>query len=305
MPDRPPRHRREGRSLRVRAFAKINLSLRILDRRRDGYHELHTILQSLALHDTLHVRPSSGAFKIGADDPACPTDAGNLVWRAATGLWAAAGRKGAPGGVAVRIVKRIPMEAGLGGGSSDAAAAVRALAAWWRIALPPDRLRRVAADLGADVPFFFEGGTALGVGRGDVLYPLIDAPPAWVVIAVPSFGVSTADAYGWFDRDLRGARAPARSFESGKPANDLEAPVVSRHPQIGRLVRALTRAGAVRAGMSGSGSAVFGLFATRTAASAAARAVAARGRQVLLTRTLNRARYEMLARPRSLRAPGA
>ncbi len=300
MRAKPASRPRAGRELRARAFAKINLSLRVLGRRRDGYHELRTTFQSLALHDTLHVRASRGAFAISADDPSCPTDATNLVWRAADLVWAAAGRPGAPGGVAVRIVKRIPMQAGLGGGSSDGAAAVRALSAWWRIALPPDRLREVASALGADVPYFLEGGTSLGVERGDVLYPLVDAPPAWAAIVVPSFGVSTADAYGWFDEDSSEAREASRSVGERDQENDLEAPVAARHPEIGRLIGALTRAGAFRAGMAGSGSAVFGLFLSREVASAAARAIALRGRRVVLTRTLNRARYRTLSRPRSL-----
>jgi 4-diphosphocytidyl-2-C-methyl-D-erythritol kinase len=305
MPAKPARRPRAGRELRARAFAKINLSLRVLGRRRDGYHELRTIFQSLALHDTLRVRPSRGAFAISADDPACPADATNLVWRAADHLWAAAGRKGAPGGVAVRIVKRIPMQAGLGGGSSDAAAALRALAAWWRIALPTDRLRGVAAELGADVSYFLEGGTSLGVERGDVLYPLIDLPPAWAAIVVPSFGVSTADAYGWFDQDSSDDRYAARSVARRDQENDLEAPVAARHPEIGRLIRALTRAGAFRAGMSGSGSAVFGLFTSQSKASIAAKTLARPGRSIVVTRTLNRAMYQTLSKPRSGYLPRA
>jgi len=284
-----------GREISVRAPAKINLSLRVIGTRTDGYHELRTVFQSLALHDTLKVRRSAGAFAITSNDPACPADASNLVWRAADALWRADGRRGSPGGVSVRIIKRIPMAAGLGGGSSDAAAAIRALAKWWRVKLPPARLRAVAATIGADVPYFLEGGTALGIERGDVLMPLIDAPPVWVVLVIPPFGVSTADAYGWFDSDEHAAGDSAP--EERDDGNDLERPVAARHPEIGRIARALARAGASHAAMSGSGSAVFGLFRSRARAAAAATALERRGRSILITRTVDRAKYRRLTWP--------
>src|SRR5438093_10395611 len=151
------------RRLRVRAPAKINLTLRILGQRPDGYHELRTILQSVALHDTLTFIPTSAPFAIDCNDPRCPVDEENLVWRAADELWRGAGRRGAPSGVRVRLHKKIPLEAGLGGGSSDAAAALHALAVFWRLPVGDDRLRAIARGLGADVPFFFEGGTVLCV----------------------------------------------------------------------------------------------------------------------------------------------
>jgi len=283
------------REISVRAPAKINLSLRVLGTRSDGYHELRTVFQSLALHDTLKVRRSAGAFALASNDPACPADASNLVWRAAEALWDAAGRSGAPGGVSVRIIKRIPMAAGLGGGSSDAAAAIRALAKWWRVRLPPAGLRAMAATIGADVPYFLEGGTALGIERGDVLVPMADAPSAWVVLVIPPFGVSTADAYGWFDSDRRGHGDPEPGDLRGDEGNDLEGPVAARHPEIRRIVRALARAGAFHAAMSGSGSAVFGLFRSRPRAAAAAKALEGRGRTILITRTVDRAKYRRLA----------
>jgi 4-diphosphocytidyl-2-C-methyl-D-erythritol kinase len=286
-----------ARGISVRAPAKINLSLRVLGTRPDGYHELRTVFQSLALHDTLTLRRSPGAFAVTSNDPECPSDASNLVWRAADALWRAAGTPGAPGGVSVRIIKRIPMAAGLGGGSSDAAAAIRALARWWRVKLPPARLRAIAATVGADVPYFLEGGTALGIERGDVLVPLVDAPPAWVVLVIPPFGVRTADAYGWFDSDRRATGDPAPGDPGDKDGNDLQGPVVARHPEVGRIVRALARAGAFHAAMSGSGSAVFGLFRSRARAAAAAKALERRGRSILITRTVDRATYARCVRP--------
>jgi 4-diphosphocytidyl-2-C-methyl-D-erythritol kinase len=189
----------------------------------------------------------------------------------------------------VRIAKRIPVQAGLGGGSSDAAAALRALTALWRIRMSRETLAGIAAQLGADVPFFLHGGTVLGLERGDVLIPQHDVPAAWVVVVVPNFGVSTADAYKWFDHRRGGGPALA---------NDLEQPVAAQHPEIARLVHDLKN-DATQAGLSGSGSAVFGLFARRTAAAQAARRLASAGRRVVLTRTLDRRTYVRMARPRS------
>jgi 4-diphosphocytidyl-2-C-methyl-D-erythritol kinase len=178
------------------------------------------------------------------------------------------------------------MAAGLGGGSSDAAAALRALAKVWRI--EEARLPELAKSLGADVPYFLEGGAVLGLERGDLLFPLIDRPSSWVTVVIPSFGISTKDAFGWFDAD----RPPHAGAEG---LNDLQAPVVRRHPEIGRIVSALRRVGASHSAMSGSGSAVFGLFDTRTAAVRAASAVAASAHRTLVTRTLGRAEFRRLA----------
>jgi len=286
---------RSSRTVRVKAFAKLNLSLRIVGVRPDGYHELRTVFQSIALHDTLsfrlvkNVKGGAGEVRIECDDPTCPADRTNLVCRAAEKLWAATRRREPMPCVAVRIAKRIPIQAGLGGGSSDAAAAIRALSAIWRVRLPGDRLLQLAAELGADVPFFLHGGTVLGIERGDVLIPQHDVPPAWVVVVVPGFGVDTADAYKWFDHRRGGGPALA---------NDLEQPVAAHYPEIARLVQDL-RDDATQAGMSGSGSAVYGLFARRVAADQAARRLDGAGRRVFLTRTLDRADYAKLGRPRS------
>jgi len=275
--------------MRVRAFAKINLSLRVLGMRADGYHELRTIFQSIALHDTLTIRASRGPFRLTCDDPACPADETNLIWRAAARMWAKAGRRGAPRGVAIDLAKRIPMQAGLGGGSSDAAAALRALAQRWRVG--EAHVRDTAAALGADVPYFLEGGTVLGLERGDLLFPLIDVPAAWVVLVLPHFGVSTQDAFEWLDAFgvARGGDVPQEFL------NDLEAPVVARHPGIGRIISALRREGASQAAMSGSGSAVFGLFSHRPDAVRAANRLSSAARRTLVTRTLNRQKYHRLA----------
>ena len=288
-------------AIRVRAFAKINLSLRVLGVRPDGYHELRTVFQSIALHDTLHVRRARGDFAITCNDPACPIDSSNLVWRAAHAVWTAAGRRGGPRDIVVRLEKRIPIAAGLGGGSSDAAAAVRVFARLWQ--LDRSRIPALAASLGADVPFFLAGGTALGVERGDVLFQLIDRPARWVTLVVPRFGVRTADAYAWLDHDRQSAPAARRVVPSrraiapptGDCGNDLQAPVAGRHQEIARLVAGLSRAGARDAAMSGSGSAVFGLFGRRADACRAAEVLSTPRRRVIVTRTVDRRTYGRLA----------
>ena len=276
--------------VRVSAYAKINLSLRVLGVRPDGYHELRTIFQSIALHDTLAIRAVAGAFQLTCDDPACPADRSNLIWRAAEQVWKAAGRRGVPRDVSIQLTKRIPLQAGLGGGSSDAAAALRAFGRLWRV--KPDRIRALGSALGADVPYFFEGGTTLGLDRGDRLFPLVDAPRAWVVVVVPAFGVSTKDAFAWWDGDVARRR---QASAQRRLTNDLQAVVVKRHPEIGRLVRALERAGASDAAMTGAGSAVFGLFSTRAAAQRAASLLSKRGSRTIVTRTVDRAACQALA----------
>ena len=290
-----------GNVITVRAPAKINLSLRVVGVRDDGYHELRTIFQSIALHDTLTIRRRRGPFALLCDDPACPADRTNLVWRAARRVWAASGRRGALRDVEIRIAKRIPPQAGLGGGSSDAAAVLRALGTLWHAT--DVRLREIAASLGADVPYFFEGGTALGLDRGDVLYPLVDHRAAWVTLVLPGYGVSTAEAYAWWDEF--GGPHKARPTHVGRTLlgppldlrNDLQGPVAAHHPEIAQMASALRRAGAFQAAMSGSGSAVFGLFEGRPAADRAARALGGRGdtaRRTLVTRIVNRAAYQRL-----------
>ena len=291
-------------TLRLNAFAKINLTLRVLGRRRDGYHELRTTFQSVALRDTLLLQASAGPFSLVCTDPACPEDDRNLVWQAARLVWRESGRRGAPHGVSVRLTKRIPLESGLGGGSSDAAAALRGFDQLWRTNMPAPRLHELARTLGADVPYFLEGGTTLGVERGDVLFALSDLPPMWVVIVLPPFGVSTRDAFNWLDSGARQPRTSPRrtrpglsGFADSELVNDLQRPVAARHPEIGRIVRALGR-GAEHASMSGSGSAVFGLYRSRTAAAEASRRVGARGRRIVLTRTLGRDDYGRLSTPK-------
>jgi 4-diphosphocytidyl-2-C-methyl-D-erythritol kinase len=284
--------------MRVRAFAKINRSLRVLGTRPDGYHELRTIFQSIALHDTLTIRAIRGPFRLTCDDPACPVDDTNLIARAAVRMWRAAGRRGAPRDVAVDLRKRIPIQAGLGGGSSDGAAALRGLGKRWRV--PFEKVREAAGTLGADVPYFLEGGAMLGLERGDLLFRLAEPTPSWLVLVLPDFGISTRDAFGWFDAQgargfqPSGRRSPQR-LALHLLVNDLEAPVAARHPEIGRIISALRRSGASQAAMSGTGSAVFGLFSSRSAAIRAEKRLNLAGHRTLVTRTLDHKTYQTLA----------
>lgn len=288
--------RRSPRRLRVRAPAKINLDLRVLRRRPDGYHEVSTILQSIALHDTLSIAPRRGPLTVRSAAPWVPADRGNLVWTAAAALWRALGRPGDPDGVGVSIRKRVPAAAGLGGASSDAASALRALRLWWAPSASARWLEEVAADVGSDVPFFLRGGTVLATGRGERLRRLRPAAGYWVVLAAPGFGISTADAYRWWDLDAPEAAAAGARARGGAPEgwrrdlarlrNDLEAPVARRHAEIGALAARLRAGGALRAALTGSGSVVYGLFASRARALEARRALRAPG-GVLLTRTID------------------
>lgn len=286
------------RGITIKAFAKINLDLQVLGVRPDGYHELRTTFQSVALSDVLTFTRTRGPFRIECDDPTLPTDRSNLIWKAAERLMRLSRRRDIPSGVTVHVEKNIPMQSGLGGGSSDAAATLRALSLLWRVRVSEAELHHAAAALGADVPYFLEGGTALGFHRGDLVYPLDDIASAWVVIVVPDFGVSTKEAFAWWDaaqgqvRRVRQVGQVGRSRRHEGGANDLQAVVAARHPVVTKLVRTLTKHGAFHASLSGSGSAVFGLFRRRPAAQAAARSMA--GTRTFVTPTLDRKRCRRL-----------
>jgi 4-diphosphocytidyl-2-C-methyl-D-erythritol kinase len=270
----------EARRARVEALAKVNLDLRVVGRRADGYHELRTVFQTISLADTIDAaftpaRRTSVSVTADVEIPG-----GNIMERAAA-LALEAMR--VTGRVELVLKKRIPMGAGLGGGSSDAAAVLLALPVLAGRVLPPAKMLELAASLGSDVPFFLLGGTAVGLGRGTELYPLPDLRlPAGLLVA-PDIHVSTAEAY----RDLD-ARAPAGRpeltsrarqniisvfqscvWELGESSseslgkNDFEAVVFARHPRLKALKRRLERLGATPAMLSGSGSALFGVFRER------------------------------------------
>ena len=288
-----------ARSFTLRPPAKINLVLRVGPRRTDGYHEVQTLLQTIALSDRLVVTSRRGPFTFVVRGTAVPGDRTNLVWRAAERLWRALDRSGEPRDAHLTLEKQVPAGAGLGGGSADAAAALVVLNRIWDGRLPVSELARLGTELGADVPFFLMGGTALGVGRGDDLYPVDDVRRLGVIILKPAFGVSTVDAYRWLDEDGPprprdgGGVGPTAAVDVGWRGrnlvlvNDLEAPVARRYREVAEMVAACRREGAWGAGMTGSGSAVFGLF-PEPAARAAARRLRRPDWLVLVTRTLTR-----------------
>ena len=261
-----------ARRARVRALAKINLDLRVLGKRPDGYHELRTIFQTISLADDIEIAfTPARKTTIELDDSLAIPD--NLIMKAARLALEAARVSGR---VEMRLTKRIPMGAGLGGGSSDAAAVLLALPVLAGRHLDLPKLRAIAQELGSDVPFFLLGGTAVGIGRGTELFPLPDRPPAAGVLVTPSVHVSTAQAY----RDL----SPRLTTESQQnkmvsfqtqawsagwntAANDFEVVVFEQHRSLAVLKRRLLRAGASAALMTGSGSALFGLFRTAGEAS--------------------------------------
>jgi 4-diphosphocytidyl-2-C-methyl-D-erythritol kinase len=268
----------EGR-FTLRVPAKVNLFLRVVARRADGYHEVETVLQSIGLYDELEFERASG-WELGCDQPGVPLDDSNLVARAAAALRA---RCGVPlaAGARVTIRKRIPVGAGLGGGSADAAAALVGLARLWGVAAAPETLAEVAAALGSDVPFFLRGGAVLGRGRGERLEPLPAPAEFWLVLVKPPFPVATAWAYrAWQATTSVGPSLDEflAALAGGDPAavaaalrNDLEPAVAAAHPAITSLRARLLELGALGARMTGSGSAVFAV----TGGEAAARRLAA------------------------------
>lgn len=263
-------------ALRIETPAKVNRLLRVLGRRPDGYHEVVTVLQAVDLWDALEARLAPGPLtvEVREADFAIPQEE-NLVWRAAAAYLAAAGRPAE--GVRIVLTKAIPSGAGLGGGSSDAAAALRAMGLLLGEPVGARQVFEIASRLGADVPFFLGGSPALGTGVGDRLQPLESFGALWYVLAKPGFAVSTAEAYRGLGLTALPSLHSMRRFDSAdgaeieKLGNDLERSVLPVHPEIAALKAHLMESGALGAAMSGSGSAVFGLFAERGAAEAAER----------------------------------
>ena len=267
------------RRARVRALAKINLDLRVLGKRPDGFHELRTIFQTISLGDRLDIAfTPARRTSIALDDKL--QIANNLCVRAARVVMDA---MRATGRIEMRLTKRIPMGAGLGGGSSDAAAVLLALPILAGRALALPKLSDIAQQLGSDVPFFLLGGTAVGIGRGAELFPLPDMASQAGLLIAPAIHVDTAQAYRDLSPHVTGGLTSGLttelqqnkifSFQSltwdpgslGLARNDFEAVVFEQHPKLATLKRRLVRAGAAAALMSGSGSAVYGLFSDRNA----------------------------------------
>lgn len=268
-------------AVEVAAWAKINLSLLVGPRRADGYHEVFSLMLPVSLADTLRAEAIEEGLQV---ECAVCEDEDNLACRAVRALEARIVR---PLPVKLVIGKRIPYGAGLGGGSSDAAAALRAVDDLYDLDTPAKLLYEVAGEIGSDVPFFLWPGAQLSMGRGTVLAEAELPGPLHLVVAAPRASVSTPAAYGWWDERgapalqafaARTARitAAVRAAKSVRNVaalvhNDLEPCVVERHPVVGAVIGRLKESGALAAAMSGSGSAVFGLFAGDKPAAAAAR----------------------------------
>ena len=250
----------------LRTSAKVNLALEVLGKRDDGYHEIATVMQAVDLCDRLTVE-TADTLSLVVSDPALPTDDGNLIVRAAARLGEAAG---ATKGARITLDKHIPVAAGLGGGSSDAAATLWALNRLWGLRWSRDRLAGLAVRLGMDVPFFLGTGRALATGRGEQLEPLPGAGAYALVLVNPNVPLSTGEVYG---RVPAGWTAEARSTRrmvealrtrsartvAGALANNLESIVEPMVPAIRHMKSALLAAGALGAVMSGSGPTVFGV----------------------------------------------
>jgi 4-diphosphocytidyl-2-C-methyl-D-erythritol kinase len=284
-------------SVRLRAFAKINLFLNVIGRRPDNYHELRTIFQAISLYDSIDLSIATGSdFEVllSSSDPALAGPE-NLVSRA---IRAIAPEIGFQGSASVHLEKRIPVARGLGGGSSDAAAALIGMLRLTRARLPLSRLMEIAANLGADVPFFLFGGRALAVNRGDEIYPLPNGPSRSIVVVSPrEIGVSTKDAYQWLSAELTNrSKAPniwgfcALCWSRQETvSNDFESPVFSRHPRLREIRDGLLKRGAANAALAGSGSAVFGVFRNPAQARRTARAFPEDS--VFVVETLSREKY--------------
>jgi 4-diphosphocytidyl-2-C-methyl-D-erythritol kinase len=342
-------------SVTVRSFAKINLGLAIGPKRADGFHDLRTVYQTIALHDVLQLSVKKGSgIEIRCADPRVPTNEANTCFKIIERVMVALKAKGR---VVLGIEKRLPVQGGLGGASGNAVATLIALERALKKQLSGAERLRIAADVGSDLPLFLIGGTVSGVGRGEEVYPLPDLPTTPCVIATPEIGVSTPKAFADWDArvaraenpaELRSARAaeggcphassgkltgshpsdrmlelgrvvsswlsgvPGKSAgrQSGVPAmgrgraetllldlvrtgieNDFEEVVFPQHPELRDVKRVLERAGALYASLSGSGSAVYGLFKSKTAAERAANALQAKGIPAQVTTTLTRMEY--------------
>jgi 4-diphosphocytidyl-2-C-methyl-D-erythritol kinase len=330
----------------VRSFAKINLGLHIGAVRADGFHGLLTVYQTIWLHDLISVSVTRGTgIEIRCDDPRVPRDASNTCWRVAEQALECFGIKQR---VVIEIQKRLPVQGGLGGASANAVAALLGLERALKKSLPAVERLRIAAEVGSDLPLFLIGGTVLGVGRGEQVYPLPDLPAMPCVVVTPEVGVSTPKAFAAWDQKqleiptekeagpkLTASAASDRMIElgrglsawlsqafcgqiySGAPSNfragsrirrgraenpllelvragienDFEQVVFPEYPELRERKRALLRAGAKYASLSGSGSTLYGLFASREAALRATAKLRKQGWAAQATATLPRPQY--------------
>jgi len=319
-------------STSVRSFGKINIGLKIGRRREDGFHELRTIYQTIAIADLIKVEVGRGVgIEIACKDPRVPLDESNTCYRMAERVLRALKTRGK---VRISIEKNLPVQGGLGAASSNAVATMLALERALKRELPAAERLRLAAEVGSDVPLFLVGGTVLGIGRGEQVYPLEDLPSLPCVIATPSVAVSTPAAFADWDRKVEstasskltehegsdkielfshsvfewlsgsnysptgvpgkaGDRAEALLLDLVRTGmgNDFESVVFPKYPVIREVKRALERSGAKYVSLSGSGSAVYGLFADQQTASRAAKSLNDKDVPAVATETLTRLSY--------------
>ena len=295
-------------SITVPAFAKINWSLRVLGKRSDGYHEIDTVLQTISLHDaiTLSVRDDA-TITLLCDDRSVASDESNLIWRAAAALQT---RFSVNQGARIRLEKRIPSQAGLGGGSSDAAATLIALAHMWELEVSDEDLVKVAEGLGADVPFFLYGGTARGTRTGKAIAPFRDMSETYLLILKPQANIATTKAYGTLNARSLTSSDSKFILSSSQVAdfldrlspdalhNDFEEVAFQLEPEIARAKAALLRTGARAAMLAGSGSAVFGIFENKDAQERAIQAIELEaGWRVFPCKTVGRDHYRSAMGP--------
>jgi 4-diphosphocytidyl-2-C-methyl-D-erythritol kinase len=274
----------------LRAFAKINLDLRILGRRDDGYHDVRTIFQAIDWYDQILIEPAK-RFEFSA--PGTPEDETNLVVRAVRAYERMAG---VTANVKIQVTKNVPMGRGLGGGSADAAVTFIGLQRMYKRSLPFEQIPQVLRNLGSDVPFFTLGGRASGVGRGDEVYKLEDSTDYWLLLVDPGIMIRTVEAYSWLTLPDKSNNIESFCTTSGSACesdvwtNDFEAPIFQRYPELAKIKDELLQLGAYRAALSGSGSAIFGQFQMVSEAARAGSALNARFR-VKVTKPLPRWEY--------------
>ena len=288
---------KKQQAISVMAYAKINLTLDVLRRRDDGYHEVKMIMQSIALADRVEINEQEKDITVSTDFPGLPCDQSNLAYQAAALLQE---RLAIQRGAHIKLIKKIPLAAGLAGGSSDAAAVLRGLNQLWKLNLPMETLQAFGAELGSDVPFCLQGGTMLAVGRGEIVTCLPDIPPCWLILAKPPVDVSTAWVYGNYNNQEQIEHPDTEGvirclYEQDLPGvaarlgNVLETVTIPAHPEIAMIKRCLQEHGALGVLMSGSGPTVFGIMPDQLQAERAAehlsRQVTAR---IIITNTVTK-----------------
>ncbi len=277
----------------LKSPAKINLLLKILGKREDGYHEIVSLMQAIDLQDEIILEKRDRGVTISTDHPDCPADENNLAFRAARLFLEEFNIKE---GVNINIRKKIPIAAGLGGGSSDAAATLKGMSRLFAPEVPATKLHHLATGLGSDVPFFLGSGQALAKGRGEKLEPVTIFDDYWLVLVYPGFGVSTRWAYETFKISLTKIKKEFNlnilenrdDFFKALPGfdNDLEEVVKERYPVIGQIEDILTSSGAVKSSMSGSGPTVYSVFEQKPKAEEVARKIRRGDWEVFLTQPI-------------------